>query len=193
MRPGAEIQRYVSHCAGKYGVTRHIRYRSRVVRSEFDGTRDTWTTHLEDGSVVTSRYLIAATGLFTQPILPDIAGLESFAGKTMHTARWDHGYDVTSKRVAIIGTGATAVQVVPEIAPLVTQLTVFQRTPIWIAPKLDRTLSGSRAARCDGSASISENIARSFPNRVSSSSLSRSSTTGDSRSWSGSCSGASAP
>jgi cation diffusion facilitator CzcD-associated flavoprotein CzcO len=141
---GAEIQRYVSHCAGKYGVTRHIRYRSRVVRSEFDGTRDTWTTHLEDGSVVTSRYLIAATGLFTQPIVPDIAGLESFAGKTMHTARWDHGYDVRSKRVAVIGTGATAVQVVPEIAPLVTQLTVFQRTPIWIAPKLDRTLSGRR-------------------------------------------------
>jgi len=143
---GAEIQRYVSHCAGKYGVTKHIRYRSRVVRSEFDGTLDTWTTHLEDGSVVTSRYLIAATGLFTQPILPNIPGLETFAGTAMHTARWDHGYDLTSKRVAVIGTGATAVQVVPEIAPLVTQLAVFQRTPIWIAPKLDRTLSGSRSS-----------------------------------------------
>ena len=137
---GAEIQRYVSHCAEKYGVTRHIRYRSRVARSEFDGARDTWTTHLDDGSVVTSRYLIAATGLFTRPIVPDIAGLESFAGKTMHTARWDHGYDVSSKRVAVIGTGASAVQVVPEIAPLVAQLTVFQRTPIWIGPRMDRPL-----------------------------------------------------
>ncbi|MDO8680855.1 MAG: NAD(P)/FAD-dependent oxidoreductase [Acidobacteriota bacterium] len=141
---GTEIQRYVRHCAEKYAVAGHIRYRSRVVRSEFDGARDTWITHLNDGSVVTSRYVIAATGLFTQPALPDIAGLESFAGKTMHTARWDHGYDVRSKRVAVIGTGASAVQVVPEIAPLVTQLTVFQRTPIWIAPKLDRPLSGTR-------------------------------------------------
>jgi cation diffusion facilitator CzcD-associated flavoprotein CzcO len=141
---GAEIQRYVRYCAEKYGVTGHIRYRSRVVRSEFDNACDSWTTHLDDGSAVTSRYLIAATGLFTQPILPDIAGLESFAGKTMHTARWDHDYDLGSKRVAVIGTGASAVQVVPEIAPLVTRLTVFQRTPIWIAPKLDRPLSGTR-------------------------------------------------
>jgi cation diffusion facilitator CzcD-associated flavoprotein CzcO len=140
---GDEIRRYVGHCAEKYGVTKHIRYRSRVVRSEFDGASDTWSTHLDDGSVVTSRYLIAATGLFTQPISPDIAGLESFAGKQMHTARWDHGYDVRSKRVAVIGTGASAVQVVPEIAPLVKQLTVFQRTPIWIAPKPDRPLSGT--------------------------------------------------
>ena len=140
---GAEIQRYVRYCAEKYGVTGRIRCRSRVVRSEFDSACDSWTTHLDDGSVVTSRYLIAATGLFTRPTLPDIAGLDSFAGKTMHTARWDHDYDLRSKRVAVIGTGASAVQVVPEIAPLVTQLTVFQRTPIWIAPKLDRPLSGT--------------------------------------------------
>ncbi len=138
---GAEIQRYVRHCAEKYGVSGHIHCGSRVMRSEFDGARDTWTTHLDDGSAVTSRYVIAATGLFTQPIVPDIAGLDSFAGKTMHTARWDHGYDVRSKRVAVIGTGASAVQVVPEIAPLVTQLTVFQRTPIWVGPRLDRPLS----------------------------------------------------
>lgn len=141
---GDEIQRYVVHCAAKYGVTRHIRYNSRAVRCQFDTTRDAWTTQLGDGTVFTSRYVIAATGLFTQPILPAIPGLETFAGKAMHTARWDHDYDLSSKRVAVIGTGATAVQVVPEIAPLVTQLTVFQRTPIWIAPKLDRPVSGAR-------------------------------------------------
>lgn len=140
---GAEIQRYVSHCAGKYGVTAHIRYRSRAVRSQFDNARDIWTTRIDDGTVVTSRYLIAATGLFTQPTLPAIPGLATFAGKAMHTARWDHDYDLTSKRVAVIGTGASAVQVVPEIALLVSELRVFQRTPIWIAPKLDWPLSST--------------------------------------------------
>ena len=137
---GAEIQRYVSHCAEKYGVTGQIRYHSRAVRCQFDNARDIWTTQIDDGTVVTSRYLIAATGLFGQPMLPSIPGLGSFAGKTMHTARWDHGYDLTLKRVAVIGTGASAVQVVPEIAPQVTELRVFQRTPIWIGPRLDRPL-----------------------------------------------------
>ena len=75
-----------------------------------------------DGSVVTSRYLIAATGFLSQPKLPAIPGLETFAGKVMHTARWDHNHDMTSSRVAVIGTGASAVQVVPEIAPLVRVL-----------------------------------------------------------------------
>jgi cation diffusion facilitator CzcD-associated flavoprotein CzcO len=142
---GAEIQRYVSRCAEKYGVTRHIRYHSRAVRCQFDDARDMWSAQVEDGTVITSRYLIAATGLFGQPVLPAIPGLETFAGKAMHTARWDHDYDLTLKRVAIIGTGASAVQVVPEIAPLVTELRVFQRTPIWVGPRLDRPLQpGSR-------------------------------------------------
>jgi cation diffusion facilitator CzcD-associated flavoprotein CzcO len=135
---GAEIQGYVRHCAEKYGVTGHIRYRSRALRCQFDSARDTWATQLDDGTVVTSRYLIAATGLLSQPKLPAIPGLETFAGKAMHTARWDHDHDLTWKRVAVIGTGASAVQVVPEIAPLVVQLRVFQRTPIWVSPSLDR-------------------------------------------------------
>ncbi len=134
---GAEIQRYVSHCAEKYGVTAHIRYRSRAVRSQFDSTTDTWTTQLDDGTAVSSRYLIAATGLFGAPVWPSIPGLDTFDGKAMHTGRWDHTHDLTLKRVAVIGTGASAVQVIPEIAPLVKELRVFQRTPIWIGPRLD--------------------------------------------------------
>ena len=137
---GAEIQRYVRHCAEKYGVTKHVRYRSRALRSEFDTVRDSWTTQLDDGTVVTSRYLIAATGLLSQPKFPAIPGLETFAGTVMHTARWDHNHDLTMKRVAVIGTGASAVQIVPEIAPVVRQLRVFQRTPIWISPRPDRPL-----------------------------------------------------
>jgi cation diffusion facilitator CzcD-associated flavoprotein CzcO len=137
---GAEIQSYVQHCAKKYGVTGHIRYGSRVRRCQFEPGRDSWVTQLDDGTVVTSSYLIAATGLLSQPRLPAIPGLETFTGKAMHTARWDHDHDLTSKRVALIGTGASAVQVVPEIAPLVAELRVFQRTPIWISPKLDRPI-----------------------------------------------------
>jgi len=137
---GAEIQRYVKHCAGKYGVTKHIRYRSQANRCRFDSARDVWVTELADGSAITSRYVIAATGLFTTPTLPAIPGLETFTGKAMHTARWDHDYDLASKRVAVIGTGASAVQIVPEIAPVVARLQVFQRTPIWIGPRMDRPL-----------------------------------------------------
>ena len=137
---GAEIQRYVRHCAEKYGVTPHIRYRSRVVRCEFDAAHDIWNTRLDDGRVVTSRYVIAATGLFGLPKLPAIAGLDTFAGTAIHTGRWDHGHDLAGKRVAIIGTGASAVQIVPAIAARVAELRVFQRTPIWISPKPDRAL-----------------------------------------------------
>jgi cation diffusion facilitator CzcD-associated flavoprotein CzcO len=135
--PGAELKRYVGHCVEKYGVGAYIRFGARAVRSSFDASRDVWTTQLGDGTAITSRYLIAATGLFSQPKLPDIPGLQSFGGKSMHTAQWDHGYDLGSRRVAVIGTGASAVQVVPEIAPVVDELRVFQRTPVWVGPRMD--------------------------------------------------------
>jgi cation diffusion facilitator CzcD-associated flavoprotein CzcO len=142
---GAEIQSYIGHCAKKYGVLGQIRYGSRVVRCQFDLSRDSWVTHLDDGRALTSRYVIAATGLFSQPRLPAIPGLETFTGKAMHTAHWDHNHDLTSRRVAVIGTGASAVQVVPTIAPLVERLEVYQRTPIWISPRMDAPLKpGSR-------------------------------------------------
>ena len=86
---------------------------------------------------MTARFLVNASGVLTVPNLPDIDGVGDFAGITMHTARWDHSQDLTGKRVAIIGTGASAVQVIPEIAPIVQSLKVFQRTPIWCMPKFD--------------------------------------------------------
>jgi cation diffusion facilitator CzcD-associated flavoprotein CzcO len=138
--PGADIQSYIKHCVEKYGVSTYVRYRARVVRSTFDTARDRWDTQVDDGTIVTSRFLIAATGLLSQPKMPEIPGLETFAGKSMHTARWDHEHDLHKKRVAVIGTGASAVQIIPEIAPLVSQLHVFQRTPIWISPRPDRQL-----------------------------------------------------
>ena len=138
--PGAEIQRYVRHCADKYGVLPHIRYQARVLRCVWDAAADQWTTHLADGGALVSRYVVAATGLLSQPKLPDIAGLETFAGTTMHTARWDHSLDLRDRRVAIVGTGASAVQIIPKIAQQVAALRIFQRTPIWVSPRLDRAL-----------------------------------------------------
>jgi cation diffusion facilitator CzcD-associated flavoprotein CzcO len=134
---GREIYDYVAHCARKYGINDRIRYGSRVLRSEFDSRNNTWTTRLADGEVLRSRYLISATGLLSQPKMPEIPGLNTFAGKAMHSARWDHGHDLAGKRVAVIGTGASAVQIVPAIAPSVAHLHVFQRTPIWVGPRPD--------------------------------------------------------
>ena len=137
---GREIREYVALCARTYGITDRIRYGSRVLRSEFDSRNDTWTTKLAGGEVLRSRYLVSATGLLSQPKIPDIPGLDTFAGKCMHSARWDHGHEMAGKRVAVIGTGASAVQIVPAIAASAAHLCVFQRTPIWVAPRPDGRL-----------------------------------------------------
>jgi cation diffusion facilitator CzcD-associated flavoprotein CzcO len=137
--PGAEIKAYADDCADRYGLRPHLRFNTRVLGATFDERREVWRVRTNHGELVT-RYLINATGGLTQPRPPDIEGLASFRGKVMHTARWDHAYDVRGKRVAVIGTGASAVQLVPSIAPSVAQLSVFQRTPIWILPKPDREI-----------------------------------------------------
>jgi cyclohexanone monooxygenase len=114
--------------------------------------------------VVTARFLVNASGVLVTPKLPDIDGVDSFAGLTMHTARWDHEQDLTGKRVAIIGTGASAVQVIPEIAPIVKHLTVFQRTPIWCFPKLDVPLPpwSRRAMRLPGGRTVQRLFSQAY-------------------------------
>ena len=143
--PGHELKAYAEHCVDKYGLRRKIRFNTKVLGADFDETQDLWRIRTDPGAVVTARFLVNASGVLITPKLPDIDGVDSFAGVTMHTARWDHAEDLTGKRVAIIGTGASAVQVIPEIAPIVKHLTVFQRTPIWCFPKFDVPLP--RAAR----------------------------------------------
>ena len=143
--PGRELRAYAEHCADKYGLRSKIALSTRVLAAAFDDDAALWRVELDSGETVTARFLINASGALTIPKPPDINGVESFAGVTMHTARWDHSQDLAGKRVAIIGTGASAVQVIPEIAPMVENLTVFQRTPIWCFPKFDVPLS--RAAR----------------------------------------------
>jgi cyclohexanone monooxygenase len=113
---------------------------------------------------MTARFLVNASGVLTVPKLPDIDGVDGFAGVTMHTARWDHSQDLAGKRVAIIGTGASAVQVIPEIAPIVKQLTVFQRTPIWCFPKMDVPLPAPArwAMRLPGGKAIQRLISQAY-------------------------------
>src|SRR3954454_11584196 len=134
--PGDELRAYAEHCVDHYGLRDRITFNTRVTETTWDEARDCWSVSA-NGSSVAARHVIGATGVFSKPTPPDIPGLEDFAGTTMHTARWDHSVDLRGKRVALIGTGASAVQVVPAIAPEVAELTVFQRTPIWCLPKLD--------------------------------------------------------
>lgn len=135
--PGGELKAYAEHCVDKYGLSSRIRLNTLVAGAVFDTAEDLWRVRLDSGEELTARFLINASGVLTTPNLPDIAGVDSFGGLTMHTARWDHGVELAGKRVGIIGTGASAVQVIPEIAPVVDHLTVFQRTPIWCFPKFD--------------------------------------------------------
>jgi cation diffusion facilitator CzcD-associated flavoprotein CzcO len=135
--PGRELKAYAEHCVDKYGLRKKIRFNTKVLGTTFDDDENLWRITLDTGETVTAQFLINAGGVLVTPNFPDIDGVDSFAGVTMHTARWDQDQDLAGKRVAIIGTGASAVQVIPEIAPIVKHLTVFQRTPIWCLPKFD--------------------------------------------------------
>jgi cation diffusion facilitator CzcD-associated flavoprotein CzcO len=139
--PGTELKAYAEDCVDRYGVRPRLRLNTRITEATFDETAHIWRLRTEAGEEITARHVIGASGALSQPKLPEIDGLDDYQGVAMHTARWDHSQDLTGKRVAIIGTGASAIQIIPSIAPIVEQLTVFQRTPIWCLPKPDRALS----------------------------------------------------
>ncbi|MDT5179737.1 MAG: hypothetical protein QOJ95_3935 [Mycobacterium sp.] len=162
--PGRELKGYADRCVDKYGLRRRIRFGTKVAGAAFDDDFDWWRITLDSGETLTSRFLVNASGVLTVPNLPDIDGVDSFAGITMHTARWDHSQDLAGKRVAIIGTGASAVQVIPEIAPIVESLTVFQRTPIWCMPKLDVPLPAAArwAMRIPGGKVIQRALSQAY-------------------------------
>ncbi|QNI06659.1 NAD(P)/FAD-dependent oxidoreductase [Mycobacterium kubicae] len=162
--PGRELRAYAEHCVDKYGIRSRIRFGTKVIAAHYDDENDLWRVQTDPGGEVTARFIISASGVLTVPKLPDIAGVDSFAGITMHTARWDHGQDLTGKRVAIIGTGASAVQIIPEIAPIVASLTVFQRTPIWCFPKLDLPLPAPArwAMRVPGGSAVQRLLSQAF-------------------------------
>jgi cation diffusion facilitator CzcD-associated flavoprotein CzcO len=134
--PGAEVRTYIDRCADHYGVRRHIRCGSEVTGRRWDEDQQCWQLTV-GGQEVTARFVVSAIGAFVDPKPTEIEGVDDFAGKVMHSSHWDHQFALQGKRVALIGTGASAVQIVPEIAPIVSSLHVYQRTPIWVGPKFD--------------------------------------------------------
>lgn len=136
--PQSEIEAYFRQVAADHGVYDEIRFNTEVVSTCYDETAHTWTSQLRgpDGQLqtLTTNVVITAVGVFNEPIRPDIPGLDQFDGPVVHTARWDHGLQLDGKRVAVIGTGASAMQLVPAIAGRVASLTIFQRTRQWAAP-----------------------------------------------------------
>lgn len=134
--PGSELFDYARRVTTKYGLYPHIQFGVSVKRADFDEKTHIWHLQTSKGTM-TARHLVSAPGALVSPKLPEIKGMKKFRGKVMHTARWEHDYDLKGKRVAVIGTGATAVQLVPELAREVKQLDVYQRTPIWVLAKPD--------------------------------------------------------
>jgi cation diffusion facilitator CzcD-associated flavoprotein CzcO len=141
-----EILAYMEHVAEKYRLMPHMRFDSPVLRAVFDEREGVWDVTTKDGVVHRARVVVSGTGPLNQAAFPQIEGRETFAGKSFHSSNWDHSYSLEGKRVAILGTGASAIQVIPEIADRVASLHVFQRTPPWIMPKPDRPISDRERA-----------------------------------------------
>lgn len=143
MFPGqAEILDYIRHCADKYEVRGHVVFDTTVVGAHYDEDNAEWILSTADGNAVRARVAVLALGLLHLPHYPSVPGRERFQGTIFHSAQWNHEHDLTGQRVAVVGTGSSAVQFVPEIAEQVAHLTVFQRTPPWILPKPDRRVTG---------------------------------------------------
>src|ERR1017187_3225408 len=136
-----EILDYLRQVVDSYDLAGRIQLGAEVVSMAYDDSAGRWTVRLADGRTASCRVLMTAMGPLHQPNIPPIPGAADFAGPQFHSAQWDHGVDLTGKRVAVVGTGASAIQLVPQIAKRAAQVTVFQRTPPWVLPKPDRPLS----------------------------------------------------
>ena len=137
--PQAEIWDYLRSVAERYQILPHVRYGHELLRASWQESEQSWLVETSRGSW-RADVLVGACGALSEPKYPNIAGLESFAGRAFHSARWDHNYELRGKRVAVIGIGASAVQFVPQIQPLVERLYLFQRTPAWVFPHPDRPI-----------------------------------------------------
>ncbi len=132
-----EIRDYLEDCATRFDVRDHMRFHSRVERADYDAVARVWRVKTADGSTITAQALVSGMGGLHKPQFPDLPGLDKFKGPAFHSALWDHSVDLTGKTVAVIGTGASAIQFVPQIQPKVKALHLYQRTPPWIVPKQD--------------------------------------------------------
>jgi cation diffusion facilitator CzcD-associated flavoprotein CzcO len=138
--PQREIWDYIRGCAEEFGVLERVRLGHDVTAAEWDDASQRWLVETSAGPLE-AQFLVSAIGPLSKRSLPDIPGLETFAGACFHSAAWDHQHDLAGERVAVIGTGASAAQVIPEIQPLVGRLLVFQRTPPWTFPRMNRRIT----------------------------------------------------
>ncbi|WP_433269312.1 flavin-containing monooxygenase [Actinosynnema sp. CS-041913] len=136
-----EIWDYLKKVADKYRLRDHIRFDTKVSGARWDEDAKVWHVSTEKGDTYTAKAVVAGVGALHIPNVPDLPGIGKFKGKTFHSAEWDHSYDLKGKKVAVVGTGASAIQFVPRIADDVARLTLFQRTPPWIMPKMDRSIN----------------------------------------------------
>ncbi len=139
--PQPEIRAYIERCAAHYRLHEKVRFSADVSAAAYDERAATWTVHTKDGRAFTGDVLVAAIGGLSRPLVPSLPGLETFAGRTWHSAQWDHDAPLDGKTVAVIGTGASAIQFVPQLAPRVAKLHLFQRTPPWILPRQEQVFS----------------------------------------------------
>lgn len=135
-----EIWAYLERCVQHFGLQPHLRFNHALLEAAWNEAEGRWNLRTSQG-LYTADTLILASGGLSEPLTPALPGLPSFAGRCFHSARWDHSYDLAGKRVAVIGTGASAVQFIPEIQPKVEQLVVFQRTAPWVMPRRERAFS----------------------------------------------------
>jgi cation diffusion facilitator CzcD-associated flavoprotein CzcO len=142
--PSSEIQQYLLDVVAKHDLRKHIQFDTAIVSARFEEETALWHLETSTGETVTARFVVSGVGGLVDPAYPDIKGLEQFTGDVFHTARWNHDCDLRGKNVAVIGTGASAIQVVPSIAPDVGKLDVYQRTAHWIMPKNDHVFSDDR-------------------------------------------------
>ncbi|AOY92248.1 4-hydroxyacetophenone monooxygenase [Cupriavidus sp. USMAA2-4] len=138
-----EIRAYLEHCADRFGLRPHLRLSHELRRAAWDEAGACWRLEMADGRRLSARVLVSGMGGLSRPAYPRIPGLDSFAGEAFHSQHWNHGYDFRGKRVAVIGTGASAIQFVPQVAPRAGHLDLYQRTPPWIMPKPDRRVTAA--------------------------------------------------
>ena len=132
-----EIEGYLNDCADNYDVRKHIRFNTELQSANFDEASGLWTLQTSNG-VVVARSVVMANGPLSQPATPNLPSLENFKGTTFHSAQWNHDHDLNGERVAVIGTGASAIQFVPKVVPQASELYLFQRSGAWVTPKSDR-------------------------------------------------------
>ncbi len=136
-----EIWDYLRRCVDKHQLRPRIRFNTEFASAEFDEETNLWQVETSHGDTILARSLVLAQGPLHQPRYPETPGVDRFHGKAFHSAKWDHEHDLTGKRVAVIGTGASAIQFVPEIAKQAAEVVLLQRTPAWVMPKMDRKIS----------------------------------------------------